>query len=67
MSALRNADAADVETIEKCMHLMRYIRDDLKGVGAKKAARAVARALKSVEGAARHADRCWWHYHRNDE
>ena len=44
-----------------CVDQLKATRDNLKAIGAKKAVAAVARALKSVEGARRNAERFGWH------
>jgi hypothetical protein len=44
------------ESIKSARHALRFARDRLREAGADKAADYVARALKSAEGAQRHAD-----------
>lgn len=44
-------------TCEVALRFMGRQREVLRGVGAKAAADAVAKALKSIDGARRHADR----------
>lgn len=55
--ALRHITPEDQSRIKISIGLLKEIRDTLKKGGAKRAALYVSRALKSVEGAARHAER----------
>jgi hypothetical protein len=55
--SLRPYRAGASEEIVSAIQSLRAVRGKLGGVGAKRAAAAVARALKSVEGALRHARR----------
>ena len=54
---LRTATAADLGKIQAAIKTLRTVRDELKSAGCRQSARYVARALKSVEGAERHAMR----------
>ena len=54
---LRPFRAGVSEEIVSAIQTLRAVRGKLRGAGAKRAAAAVARALKSVEGALRHASR----------
>lgn len=54
---LREVSAADVDQIRAACRMLQDARDSLSGVGAKRAAAYVARALKSARGAERHAYR----------
>ena len=53
--AVRETTVTDLENIRHAAALMRTARKHLRAAGAKKSAQYVARALKSVEGAERHA------------
>lgn len=55
---LRKAGHWDLIYIELALIRLHGARNFLKGVGAKKATDKVRRAIKSVEGAHRHARRC---------
>lgn len=44
---------------ENAVSMLTAVRGDLRDAGAMKAAQAVSRALKSVQGAANHANRRW--------
>lgn len=55
--ALRPATGADVQAIERALKDVRSARANLRRAGAVQAARYLARAIKSVEGALRHAYR----------
>ena len=55
---IRKGTFQDVETIQKQLVSLRRVRAELRRVGARNAAQYVARAIKSVEGAERHALRC---------
>lgn len=54
---LRPATEDDVDTIDMAIGNLRVARDDLREAGAVRAALAVSRAIKSAEGALRHAER----------
>jgi len=55
---LRQGTQQDVLTIRKQLVALRRVRGELRRLGARNAAQYVARAIKSVEGAERHALRC---------
>jgi hypothetical protein len=55
--SLRPFRAGAAEEIGRAIRTLRDARQKLRGAGANRAAAAVARALKSAEGALRHADR----------
>lgn len=55
---LRTVTGSDVDSITTAIRTLRFARDRFRTAGARKAARAVARALKSADGALRHARRC---------
>jgi hypothetical protein len=56
-----NADTAwrEVVGVRRALLLLREARDLLTHAGARKASRAVSRAIKSAEGAERHAERIY--------
>lgn len=54
MSRLRTATENDVLLIVDSIQRLRGVREQLKAAGARQAARYVAAAIKSVEGAERH-------------
>lgn len=54
---MRTATATDLAKIETAIKTLRTVRDELKVAGCRHSARYVAKALKSVEGAHRHATR----------
>lgn len=58
---LKEAHYADVRNVEMAMAYIRRGRDLLAKAGAEQAAKAVRKALKSVEGAKRHVDRRFHH------
>lgn len=58
MSNLRVVHMHDLNQIRYSIEELRRARESLKLAGARRAAGAVARALKSVQGAERHAIRC---------
>jgi hypothetical protein len=51
----------ELTQLEDALEGLRRIRDDLRRMGARMAYKAVTRAMKSVDGAKRHAYGC---YHR---
>jgi len=53
---LRTVTLADVDTIQKAVEALKFARNRLRSVGARKSADYVGRALKSAEGALRHAE-----------
>lgn len=55
MRSITPATEADVSAITSSLQFLRKARTALRGAGARTAARAVDRALKSAEGAQRHA------------
>jgi hypothetical protein len=55
---LRKVAQADVDLISMAIARLHIARAFLRSAGAKNAAVYVARALKSAEGAQRHAERC---------
>jgi len=55
---LRQGTWEDVLTIRQQLKALRRVRAELRRLGAKNAAQYVGRAIKSVEGAERHALRC---------
>ena len=55
---LRKVAQADVDLISMAIARLHIARAFLRSAGAKNAADYVARALKSAEGAQRHAERC---------
>lgn len=55
--SLTPATMSTVINIERARNDLRVVRDELKRNGALTASRAVSKALKSVEGAVRHAYR----------
>jgi hypothetical protein len=54
---MRTASEADLAKIQTAIETLRAVRDELKSAGCRQSARYVAKALKSVEGANRHAMR----------
>lgn len=52
---LASIDADGVQRIDRAINDLRMVRDELKGQGCTEAAKAVTRAIKSAEGASRHA------------
>ena len=59
MPKQREVTYDDVRRIRRAIDDLRMARTELRGVGAKKAADYVARAIKSAEGAERHAALCY--------
>jgi hypothetical protein len=55
---LREGHFGDTEKVRMAIHHLRIARDLLRKVGAKKSVDRVRHALKSAEGAERHAGRC---------
>ncbi len=62
-----DADAAwtDVERVRSALAQLRAARDNLTEVGARQAKKAAARAIKSTEGAERHAERIYYTLYYN--
>lgn len=56
-SPLQPASYADVRTAQQALEHLRFARDLLASVGAKKAAQRVRRAVASTDGAVRHIQR----------
>lgn len=54
---LRAVTGGDVARIQGAINTLRRAKKTLRDAGAKKAAAYVARAMKSTEGALRHAER----------
>lgn len=54
---LRTVTPDQLHHVQLCVDRLKEVRDTLREGGAKRAASYVSRALKSVEGAARHAER----------
>lgn len=46
-----------IEHVSQALHLLRHARAELRAAGARRSALYVSRALKSAEGAERHARR----------
>lgn len=61
---IKPATLVDVDSVDHAIVLLRDARRALVEAGATTAAKAVARALKSAEGAHRHT---WHRYHRTKE
>lgn len=57
---LRKATLTDLDNIATAWARIAEGRDMLRRAGARKSANATARALKSVDGALRHARRCYY-------
>lgn len=55
---LRKVERGDVAMLRHAELVLRTARDELRVIGARKACEAVRRALKSIGGAIRHAERC---------
>lgn len=53
---IRDVSGDDIRRIDRAIDDLKLVRDELRIVGAKRAASYVARAIKSAEGAQRHAN-----------
>lgn len=58
MRKLRKVEFEDLAVITRAMNMLMEARADIRKVHAMRAARAITIALKSLDGARRHTQRC---------